>query len=386
MKIYRSPIHQGAPIYFGESARDMLLTEVDELKPDRVFIVTDRTVEALYSEAVKELLPFESPCDVIVFNEGEENKNLSSLQHVAGDLMRAGVTDRSLVLNVGGGGVLDMGGLAASLLGRGIRFAHVATSSNAMWQVVADDRQAIHFVGGRNAFGVHRSPAFSIADTGYLETEKESQTRAALVEFVQLALVLGGTAMERAEKALAVPGFARLPALESTLQDGIEVKLTTLKDEAARDRGEMARHYGYPLARALQIQSEGRLSSGDALLFGMRMAAEIARERGEMDEPAFTRQARLLDLLALGAKFPANVQIDRFVYQMHGNNKTLSDGNQLVLLRAPGEVVGANGAESAGLGIRRGGAGSAGFGSSGAEVSVLDRHVAEAFEKVRVRG
>lgn len=385
MKIYRSRVQDGAPIYFGDESRDMLLSEVDELKPDRVFIVTDRTVETLYAEAVKELLPYASPSEIVVFNEGDENKNLATLQHVAGDLMRAGVTDHSLVLNLGGGGVLDVGGLAASLLGRGIRFAHVATTTNAMWQVVTDDRQAIHFVGGRNAFGLHRAPAFSIADTSYLESEEIAQTRAAFVEFVQLALVLGGEVYDRALKALGEPKAMELPRLESTLEHCIEIKLATYESEAGRLTAEVARHYGYPLARTMQILSEGRLSLAEALYFGMRMVAEVARLRGEMDEEAFARQARLLDLLQMDVKFPANVKIDRFVYQMHGNNKTLRDGNMLVLLSSPGQLVEANGAEPIATGVRQTGTGPGGFGAVGAEVSVTDEHMAEAFEKVRVR-
>jgi 3-dehydroquinate synthase len=366
MKIYRSRLHGGAPIYFGEGAREMLLSEVDDRKPDRVFIVTDRTVEALYLEPVKELLPGLIPVEVVVFNEGEENKNLATLQHVAGDLLRAGATDASLVLNVGGGGVLDVGGLAASLLGRGLRFGHVATTTNAIWQVATDDRQAIHFVGGRNTFGVHRAPEFAIADTLYLETEDPAQTRGALVEFVQLALVLGGDVYERALAALTDPGFVRAPGLIKTLEQCIEIKLSTFENEAARARAEMARRYGDPLARCLQILAEGRLTGAEALYYGMRMAAEIARESGAMDEAGYKAQADLLDRLDLDVKFPANVQIDRFVYKMHGNNKTLRDGNMLVLLRRPGELAAPDGA--------------------GPETAVSDAHVAEAFEKIRLRG
>jgi 3-dehydroquinate synthase len=366
MKIYRSAVHAGAPIYFGEGARDMLLAEVDDRKPDRVFVVTDRTVEALYVEPVKELLPGAVPVELVVFNEGEENKNLATLQHVAGDLLRAGVTDASLVLNLGGGGVLDVGGLAASLLGRGIRFGHVATTTNAIWQVATDDRQAIHFVGGRNTFGVHRAPEFVIADTGYLETEDPAQTRGAMVEFAQLALVLGGEVYDRALAALADPGFVRAPGLVKTLEQCIEIKLATYETGAARARAELARSYGDPLARCLQSLAEGRLTRAESLYYGMRMAAEITRESGAMDPAGYKAQSDLLDRLDLDVRFPPNVQIDRFVYKMHGNNKTLRDGNMLVLLRRPGELVAPGGAAP--------------------ETAVSDAHVAEAFETIRLRG
>lgn len=378
MKIYRSKLHPDAPIYFGEASRDMLLAEVDELKPDRIFVITDRTVETLYADVVRELLPYASPSEVIVFNEGEENKNLATLQHVAGDLMRGGVTDQSLVLNLGGGGVLDMGGLAASLLGEGIRFAHVATTSNAMWQVVTDDRQAIHFVGGRNALGLHRAPVFSIADTGFLETEESTRTREALVEFAQLALVRGGEDFQVAQRVLEAKDAHLLPQLEATLEGCIETKLKTYESPAERAHAEVARQYGYPLAKSMQILAEGRLSLAEALYFGMRMAAEISFLREGMTPDSYARHNHLLDLLGIGVAFPTNVKIDRYIYQMHGNNKTLSDGNRMILLNGPGELAVANG-QTLRLDATR-------TAAPGAEIEVTDAHVAEAFERIRLRG
>src|SRR5205823_1229917 len=125
---------------------------------DRVYLLTDRTVEELHAEEIRENIPHAFQSEIILFNEGEENKNLATLEHVAGDLIRAGTTDRSLILNLGGGVVLNLGGLVACLLGHGLRFAQIPTTFAAMWSAANTNRQAIHFVGGRNSLGVFRSP------------------------------------------------------------------------------------------------------------------------------------------------------------------------------------------------------------------------------------
>ena len=390
MKDYQSPLQGGSPIFFGEDSRELLLEEVEKLSPDRVYLVTDRTVEGLYSEEIRELLPHSVAVESIVFNEGEENKNLATLQHVAGDLLRAGVTDRSLVLNVGGGVVLNMGGMAASLLCRGVRFAHVATTVTAGWQVVTSNLQGVNFVGSRNALRVYRAPVFSIVDPYYLGSEPDRQVLAALVDALAHALVLGGGAYEKAIALFSVPGFHRLPALSSTLEAFLELRLEMARSDPDERISETLDQYGATVGRAMEIQSEGRLLRGEAHYFGMRVAAEVSLRLGLIDRREFRRHEALLDLLPLGMGFPDQVRTDHLIFQLHGNNKTLVDGNKFMLLSAIGHVAAPPGAKVSGS------AGASGSGDPGNEagaslargnqptrIEVTDAAVADAVEKVR---
>lgn len=338
MKIYKATVEGHAPIYFGEDARELLLEQVEALAPDRVFIVTDRTVEALYAEEIRELLPFAIPVEVIVFNEGEENKNLGMLQHIAGDLHRAGITARSLVLNVGGGVVLNLGGLAASLLCHGVRFAHVATTLIAQAQVVASNRQLMNFVGERNVIGLYRSPAFSIADPHFLESEPERQTVAGLVDYARQALALGGASYEAARAALSVPSFQTLPNLAATAEKFLEQSLSAAESDPAELNGGPGEQYGAVTGRALELLSEGRLLPGEARYYGMRIASGIARRIGVMNEDEYRRHDELLGRLKLSAPFPPHIRTDRVVYQLHGNNKTMLGSVDFVLLDAVGKI------------------------------------------------
>jgi 3-dehydroquinate synthetase len=365
-KIHQATVEGGAPIYVGSGARELLLEETEKLAPDKLFIVTDRTVEALFVEDLRESLPSATPVEVVVFNEGEANKNLANLEHVAGDLLRAGANDRSLVLNVGGGVALNMGALAASLIGRGARFAHVATTFAAAWRVTTSARQTVHFVGRRDALGVHRPPLFAIVDEDYLSEEPIRQARASLVDYARQALALGGAAYERAGAAFARLGYDEMPGLIDTLHRCIEHRLEIgRRDPEERALGEIDA-YGAFEGRAIEILAEGRLLAGEAVYYGLRVAGELARELGFMNAEEARRHDALLDALRIEAPLPAHVKADRFVYQLHGNNKTLADNLPFMLLAGVGRVAGGEREND----LR-------------ARVLVSDIQAAQAFERVR---
>ncbi len=361
MQTYQATVQGHWPIFFGRDSRELLLEEIEKLAPDRVFILTDHTVESLHAEAIKENIPHAVPHEVVVFNEGEENKNLATLEHVAGDLIRAGVSDGSLILNVGGGVVLNMGGLVTSLLGRGVRFAQIPTTFAAQWGSVNTNRQAIHFVGVKNSLGLYRSPVFSVIDPYFLETEPEQQVLAGLVEFVQCALVLGGSIFEAAKGTLSGKDPHLPPGLDSTLQICLEQSLAMGKEDPEERRAERLDAYGYTLGRALEVLSDGRVTPNEARYYGMKTAAELARIRGVMNETEYQRHASLMKLLKLQAQFPPHVRTDRLIHQLHGNNKTETDGLKFMLLEAVGVPSRDN----------------------GGWVEVRDAEIAQAVEKVR---
>ncbi|MBI3736731.1 iron-containing alcohol dehydrogenase, partial [Candidatus Sumerlaeota bacterium] len=289
METFKATVHGGWPIYFGEEARELLIEEIERLAPDRVFILTDRTVEELHAESIKENIPHAYQTEMIVFNEGEENKNLATLEHIAGDLLRAGATGRSLLLNLGGGVTLNIGGLAASLLGRGMRFIQIPTTFAAQWSVINTNRQAIHFVGGRNHLGVYRSPELALVDPYFLGTEPERQIVASLSEYAAAALTSGGAAFERAAKALSVPGFHLPPHQTATLLACIEHTLEAGRADPAEEKSHEWEAYGQTAGRALEILSDGKLLAGEARWYGMRIAGEIAAARGWLPQAEHRR-------------------------------------------------------------------------------------------------
>ncbi len=132
---------------------------VDEMHPATVHIITDSNVE-------REVLPkLDLPYPVIVTEPGDVAKNLDSLSHIWSELINGGATRKSLVINIGGGVVTDMGGFAAATFKRGIRFINVPTTLLSAVDAAVGGKTGINFNGFKNEIG-----AFAPADAVVIST------------------------------------------------------------------------------------------------------------------------------------------------------------------------------------------------------------------------
>ena len=91
------------------------------------------------------------------FQVGEENKTLPTLAEVWRQLSDGGASRKTLLVNIGGGVVTDLGGFAAATFKRGIRFVNIPTTLLAMVDASSGGKTAIDFNGLKNEVGTFRT-------------------------------------------------------------------------------------------------------------------------------------------------------------------------------------------------------------------------------------
>src|SRR5687768_6933824 len=127
-EVWTSPLEGGMPIHFGEGAADSLPGLLDALRPDKIVIVSDNRTFGLHGAFLLQLLSAHFAPEIILIPEGEGEKSMANLETICQGLFERGITKSSVVVNFGGGVVLNIGGLSASLVYRGIRFVQVPTT------------------------------------------------------------------------------------------------------------------------------------------------------------------------------------------------------------------------------------------------------------------
>lgn len=132
---------------------------VREMAPASVHIITDTNVK----NAVLPRLSLDFP--VITVDPGDDNKNLDSLSRIWSGLISQGATRKSLIINIGGGVVTDMGGFAAATFKRGLRFINVPTTLLSAVDAAVGGKTGINFEGLKNEIG-----AFAQADAVVIST------------------------------------------------------------------------------------------------------------------------------------------------------------------------------------------------------------------------
>lgn len=101
---------------------------IDEMNPDKVFILVDTNSGNEVLPRLQMLSEKAGKAYVIIIQHGDTNKNIGSLSYVWQQLSDNGATRNSLMVNVGGGMVTDLGAFAASTFKRGIRFINIPTT------------------------------------------------------------------------------------------------------------------------------------------------------------------------------------------------------------------------------------------------------------------
>ncbi len=126
---------------------------------------------------------------LITIPAGDEAKTLESLSSVWTALSQGGATRHSLLLNLGGGMVTDLGGFAASTFKRGIAFINLPTTLLAMIDASVGGKTGINFCGLKNEIGVFRNASTVFLDTQFLHTLDRPNLLSGYAEMLKHGLI-----------------------------------------------------------------------------------------------------------------------------------------------------------------------------------------------------
>jgi len=293
----RVPVLLGTGRAFEQTAADAIRA----LAADRVFVVVDPVVAQLYPGDVERFASLGSSSGgVIVTPEGERCKSLRALADVTEACLTGAATKRSLVLVFGGGATMNLGGLAAALIYRGLRLCYVPTTLMAQNDVVPSMKTAINVCDRKNNFGTFHAASLNVADTRYLHTLPAHELRAGMGELVKNALVLGGVHFRMAERMLDAHARGALDdaLLLEIVEAGIRAKLPALAADAQEADAGMIFEYGHTVGHALELcYPAGVLSHGLAVCWGMRCCSYVASQLGLMDRVEAARHDALIQRL-----------------------------------------------------------------------------------------
>ena len=131
-----------------EQSLSQALAECDY---DRLFVLVDKTTEQLCLPVLSShLSPLTSYHSIITIGATDQHKTLDTVSHVWSELQQMGATRHSLMINLGGGMVTDLGGFAASTFKRGIHYINIPTTLLSMVDASVGGKTGINFGGLKN--------------------------------------------------------------------------------------------------------------------------------------------------------------------------------------------------------------------------------------------
>lgn len=146
-----------------------LTDAIAECNNDKLFVLVDETTEQLCLPLVANLPCMEGAIKIVI-GATDTHKNLDTLANVWNALGEGGGTRHSLMVNLGGGMVTDLGGFAASTFKRGIKYINIPTTLLSMVDASVGGKTGINFRGLKNEIGVFNNAQSVIIDTDFLKT------------------------------------------------------------------------------------------------------------------------------------------------------------------------------------------------------------------------
>src|ERR1700761_7258164 len=176
------------PIYFENSLTE-LVNFVEEGHYSRFFVLTDENTAQYCLPLLREKIGNRTDFDIIEINAGEESKDIDFCIGVWKMLIDFGADRKSLLINLGGGVISDLGGFAASTFKRGIDFVHVPTTLLSQVDASVGGKTGIDIDSIKNVIGTFTQPKAVFIDYGFIKSLPPRQVLSGLAEMLKHGLI-----------------------------------------------------------------------------------------------------------------------------------------------------------------------------------------------------
>jgi len=157
-------------------------------KAESVFVLTDENTQRLCLPTLM-LSQKLKGCHFITIPSGDEHKNIDSAVEIWKYLSENGATRKSLMINLGGGVITDIGGFTASTFKRGIRYINVSTTLLGAVDAATGGKTGINFLGLKNEIGVFAPAESVLINVDFFRTLDDKNIRSGFAEMVKHALI-----------------------------------------------------------------------------------------------------------------------------------------------------------------------------------------------------
>jgi 3-dehydroquinate synthase len=257
-------------VIFSKNLQEELAMAIAECHHDKIFVLTDETTAVCCWPVIQSYLCLKG-AQVITIPASDTHKDLDSLAQVWTALGKNGATRHSLLINLGGGMVTDLGGFAASTFKRGINFINIPTTLLAMVDASVGGKTGINFNGLKNEIGVFNESRFVILNTCFLRTLDTENLLSGYAEMLKHSLIANekmwaGHLNFSLEQDVESEEFALL------LRQSVELKERIVTEDPKEQGIRKALNVGHTIGHAFEsfaIQTHRPILHGYAVAYGI---------------------------------------------------------------------------------------------------------------------
>lgn len=267
---------------------------------------------------------------LIEIPSGEKNKNLNTVEMVWRQLIENHADRASLLINLGGGCVSDIGGFAASCYKRGIDFVNVPTTLLAMVDASVGGKNGVDFQGIKNQIGTFAQPLAVLVMPELAQTLPQREFIAGIGEILKYGFVCDESFLD-----------VQLPLNQEVVKKAMECK-TTVTDADPNERGlRKSLNFGHTVGHAIEaclVGTNTELLHGEAVAIGMLPALFLSEKYCGLDEKWTLLYKHKYAELFKNVKING-LDNERLVELMRNDKKNRGDEIRFTLIAEPGKPV-----------------------------------------------
>jgi 3-dehydroquinate synthase len=329
------------PIVIGEGILPQLGSALRQVSfPAQVAVVTNPTVQALYADEVLRSLHesgFET--SVIVVPDGEEFKNLQTLETVYDALIERGFDRYSGLVALGGGVIGDLTGFAAATFLRGVPFAQVPTTLLSQVDSSVGGKTGINHALGKNLIGAFHQPRHVHIDTATLRTLPRRELNAGMAEVIKYGIIRDASFFRWLQRQKESLRRLESTALVTAISKSCQIKANIVEHDETEQSLRAILNFGHTFGHAVEtLAGYGVIRHGEAVAIGMAAIAEISRNLGLCSADDVRDIQELLISYELPIE-PPPFTLVRYLGAMEHDKKMKEGVLRLILNRGIGDCV-----------------------------------------------
>lgn len=265
-------VSNGYPIYFQDALKE-LGNYIQQNTYSKIFFLVDRNTAEHCLPLVQTALPELTEFDIIEIEPGEENKNIDFCIGIWKMLLDFGADRKSLLINLGGGVVTDMGSFAAATYKRGIDFVQVPTTLLAQVDASVGGKTGIDMDQVKNCIGTFTQPRAVFIDPMFLKSLDERQLTSGFAEMLKHGLIANKSYF------IDLQCFNIKNINTESIYQSVNIKNEIVKADPNEQNIRKTLNFGHTIGHSVEsyfLQSTTPLLHGEALAMGIIAEAYLS--------------------------------------------------------------------------------------------------------------
>jgi 3-dehydroquinate synthase len=275
--------------------------------------------------------------EIIEIRSGEIHKNIATCTMIWQRMQDLGVDRHSLVINLGGGVIGDMGGFCAATYMRGIDFVQIPTTLLAQVDASVGGKLGVDLNASKNMVGLIQDPAMVIIDTTYLKTLPSKQLRSGYAEVLKHGLITDANYWNQH----AITEWKGTSDWTSTVKASVDIKQSIVSEDPTEKGLRKVLNYGHTVGHAIEsyhLGSDSQLLHGEAIAIGMVCEAYMSYKLTGLSEASLRSITE--GIIDIFGHHPSSVVDGKYLMPLIAMDKKNKGAIiRCTLLKAIGEAV-----------------------------------------------